>query len=107
VGRILLFDNRGGPSGAARVLWLDARGRVTRTWTGAGEPLQSAILGAVEPLADGAVWVTESERGTVWEVDAAGRVRWAFANPARAGDDDELVAAIFEMEPAVWLPPPP
>jgi hypothetical protein len=95
-GGLVLFDNHGGP---ARVLWLDARGQVTRSWGGEGEPLQSAILGAVAPLPDGAVWVSESERGTVWEVDRAGRVRWAFANPARTGPDGSLIAAIFEMEP--------
>jgi hypothetical protein len=104
-GRLVVFDNLGA-SGAARVIWLDGQANVVRAWAGHGEPLHSAILGAVEPLPDGAVWVAESERGTVWEVDPAGRVRWAFANPARTGADGALIAAIFEMEPVdpAWVP---
>ncbi len=107
---IRMFDNLGSPGGA-RALEVDRRGRKVWEWGGPpGEPLRSDTLGAVQELPGGDLLVTESERGQAWQVARDGTVRWAYANPERAGPDRTFVAAIFEMVAVpvadlAWLAP--
>jgi hypothetical protein len=62
----------------------------------------SATCGSNQRLANGDTLITETDRGRAFEVDADGNIVWEFLNPHRAGDDDELIASLFEV---VRLPP--
>lgn len=99
-GRLLVFDNLGADGGAAsRVLELDPRTQeITWRWGGAEVGLLSRTLGSVQRLANGNVLITESENGRALEVERGGAVVWEYRNPRRAGEDNELVAALFEVE---------
>ncbi|MCB9683867.1 MAG: hypothetical protein H6735_02350 [Alphaproteobacteria bacterium] len=109
-GALQLFDNRGGPDHASRVLVLDPTTMEPR-WTWAGQPglpLRSDVLGAVQELPNGNRLVTESTRGRAVEVTPDGDVVWEYHNPRSAGPDGDWVAAIFEIERIgerlPWLP---
>ena len=70
-------------------------------WTFGGEPpesLFSVFCGAASRLANGNTLITESCNGRALEVTSSGAVVWSFLSPHRAGDSDELVAALFEVE---------
>jgi len=98
-GRILLFDNHGGPDGTSRVLAIDPAGGAPEVvWAGFdGHPLRSAQAGAVHRLGNGDLLVVESERGDAFELDAERQIVWEFRSPHRAGARRELVAALFDV----------
>jgi hypothetical protein len=102
-GNLLVFDNRG-HDGRSKVIELDP---VTQTvaWTYAGTPENgffSATLGSYQRLPNGNTLITESNDGRAFEVTVDGEVVWEFYNPARAGDDRELIATLCDT---VRLPP--
>jgi len=103
-GRLLVFDNRGGPEGHSRVVEVDpVTGEMV--WSYTGDPpaeLSSEQAGTVVRLPDGNLLITESERGRAFEITRDGEVVWEFLSPHRAGPGDRLVATLFEV---VRLPP--
>jgi hypothetical protein len=103
-GHLLLFDNLGAARDRSRVLELEPlSGRVLWSYGGGrGVDLFSKTLGSCQRLPNGNTLITESENGRALEVTPAGRTVWEFYNPHRAGEHDELVAALFEL---VRLPP--
>ncbi len=99
-GRILLFDNKGGPGGGTRVVEIE-RGTGEVLWTYGeddGEAIFSPEGGTVARLGNGNTLITASESGRVIEIDPDGTVVWEFWSPHRAGQKDELVAAIWEVQ---------
>ncbi len=98
-GKLLLFDNRGGPDGSSRVLVVDpGTGAIVSQWNGfPGHVLRSEQAGVVHRLSNGDLLVVETERGNAWELDSQGQVVWEFASPHRAGARHELVAALFDV----------
>jgi hypothetical protein len=102
-GRLLLFDNLG-RSKRSRVLELDPRdSRVLWSYGEAeGQTFYSEGMGAQQRLPNGNTLVVESFAGRAFEVTPAGDRVWSFENPARAGDDDELIAVLPDL---VRLPP--
>lgn len=112
-GRLLVFDNRGGPGGHSRVVELDPEsGEVA--WSYVGDPpsaFSSPEAGTVARLANGNTLITESELGRAFEVTPEGGVVWEFVSPHRAGPRGGLVATLFEVvrvptgEIESWLPP--
>lgn len=106
-GTIWLFDNQGGEAGRSRVLHYDpATGKMLAHLEG----FYSAQAGSVQRLANGNLLVSESERGRAVEITADGTPVWEFESPHRAGEHNELVATLFEVQridrPA-WLPATP
>jgi hypothetical protein len=96
--RVLIYDNRGhvGPEWPTRVLEVDL---VTNeiTWQYAGTPedkFYSRTRGSQQLLPNGNVLMSEARRGRILEVTRGGEVVWDFRNPARGGDDNELVATV-------------
>jgi hypothetical protein len=74
-------------------------------WQYGGTPeadLFTKTLGSSQRLPNGNTLITESQNGRALEVTADGRIVWEFYNPHRAGEKNELVAALFEL---VRLPP--
>ncbi len=103
-GRILLFDNQGplrGPAAVARsrLLELTPRtGEVVWQYGGSREiDFFSRTLGASHRLSNGNTLIVESENGRAFEVTRAGDLVWEFYNPHRAGDDQELIAVLFDV----------
>ncbi|TNE88778.1 MAG: hypothetical protein EP330_13385 [Deltaproteobacteria bacterium] len=91
-GTVLLFDNGLKRSRAMRV---DADGREVWSWTRPG--FFSRFCGAVQPLADGQVLITESNPGRAVQVDAEGHVLWELHSPWRAVDDPTLTATLYAV----------
>ncbi|MEM7203439.1 MAG: arylsulfotransferase family protein [Planctomycetota bacterium] len=102
-GRLLLFDNRG-HQGTARAIEVDPRTHeVVWEYHGTAEtPLISEGLGTVQRLANGNTLITESESGRALEVTPDGDVVWEYLNPHRAGEDNELIASLFEVVRFDW-----
>jgi Arylsulfotransferase (ASST) len=97
-GRLLVFDNLG-RGGESRVVELDPLTQKIE-WQYGGtpdEPFASWKLGAAQRLPNGNTLITESTAGRAFEVTPAGRIVWEFLNPARAGRDRQLIAALNEL----------
>jgi hypothetical protein len=103
-GRLLLFDNRGSLP-HSRVLEFDPARPDTLAWEYSGSqeaPFFSFNCGTAERLPNGNTLITESDGGRAFEVTPEKETVWEFYNPHRAGDDQELIATLFEL---VRLPP--
>jgi len=97
-GNILLFDNLGGYDGnnSSRVIEVDPSTlAVTWQYTGSRDhPLFSGIRSSAERLADGNTLINESDGGRLLEVTQTGEIVWEYVNPARGGENDELIAVV-------------
>ena len=107
-GELLVFDNLGGHSGHSRVLRVPLQTlkgmpptspRPTWIWEPTqAEAFSSDFCGITQELAGGNVLATESCHGRVIEIDpATGDIVWEYISDRLAGDNDELVAALFEV----------
>jgi hypothetical protein len=107
-GRLLVFDNRGGPEGRSRVLEMDPITQEILWEYGSREGLYSETCGSSQRLPNGNTLITESDNGRAIEVTPAGRIVWEYRTPHRTGEDGELVATLFEVvrlpvAAAAWL----
>ena len=111
-GRILLFDNGGSRALNSRVIEFDP---VTREipWSYTGthwDRFYSETCGSCIRLPNGNTLITESDNGRALEVTHDGTVVWEFVSPHTAGEENELVATLFEVIrldpdfPMDWLP---
>lgn len=99
-GTLWVFDN-GLRRGTSRVVALDPHtGRELRAWPPSPHAgFHSEVCGAVQPLPNGNLLLTESTRGRAVEVAPDGAIVWRFVSPHRvAGPDGPLVACLFEVE---------
>jgi hypothetical protein len=97
-GNVLVYDNRGN-GGHSQAIEFDP---VTRrvAWRYRGEPAEafsSRQAGAIQRLANGNTLITESENGRAFEVTPAGEIVWDYFNPNRTGEDEELIAALYDV----------
>lgn len=100
-GHLLIFDNLG-VWPRSRVIEVDPLSqRIVWSFDGGRQPLISETCGTGQRLPNGNTIAVASDTGRAVEVDADGRVVWAWTNPARAGDDDDLIATLFQAE-RVW-----
>jgi hypothetical protein len=99
-GHILFFDNRGGPGPSSRILELDpATGQIEDVLVSTKQaPFYSEFCGTVIPMDKGNLLISETDQGRAFEIDPKGETVWEFFNPARGGDEDEFIAALFELE---------
>ena len=103
-GQLWLFDNQGSGEGRSRVLALDPHGQQVLGQWDRGGALYSEVLGAVQPLPDGQLLVTESTRGRAWQVDrGTGEVVWAYTNPAQR---EGLIGALYAVRRVPWAEVP-
>jgi len=109
-GHILLFDNQGN-YGSSRIVEYDP---VTQeiVWLYAGDEendFYSEKSGTAQRLPNGNTLIAETDFGRAFEVTPRGKIVWEYINPARAGDNRELIASLFEMTrlpedfPTDWL----
>lgn len=103
-GTLLVFDNLGAGPDRSRVLEIDPLTQEVLWQYGGDRDIDffSKTLGSSERLPNGNTLITESENGRALEVTPDGTVVWEFVTPHRAGEEDELVAVLFEMD---RLPP--
>jgi len=102
-GNILLFDNKG-HHGMSKVIEFDPLTQRIH-WAYEGTPengFYTESSGSAYRLANGNTLIIESNDGRVFEVTGEKQIVWEYYNPERAGDDDELIATLFDV---VRLPP--
>lgn len=108
-GELLIFDNLGAKGGHSRILALEfptasrqGAAQLTTKWTWAGTPpesFSSVFCGTIDALPGGNLLVAESCHGRAIEIDrATGDIVWEYVSDRVAGPDQELVAALFEIE---------
>ncbi len=97
-GHMLIFDN-GGSRGASRIIEFDpATKQITWVYRGGeGTPFHSERCGSNVRLPGGNTLISETDRGRAFEVTPAGDIVWEYVNPARAGENGEFIASVFEM----------
>ena len=97
-GNMLVFDNES-LKNFSIVLEFDPIRR-SRTWAYVGGQdgyFYSKACGSCQRLPNGNTLITESDRGRAFEVTPDKTIVWEYVNPHRAGDQDELVASLFEV----------
>jgi hypothetical protein len=97
-GNILIFDNRGDNGKSKAVEFDPLTQQVAWAYRGDSQkPFYSREAGVVERLPNGNTLITESEKGRAFEVARDGQIVWEFFNPNRAGENDELIAALYDV----------
>ncbi|MFH1501578.1 MAG: arylsulfotransferase family protein [Candidatus Eisenbacteria bacterium] len=102
-GRMLLFNNEAGTDARgeaiSEVVEFDPLTQDVR-WSYDGNApggLYSQASGSCQRLPNGNTLITESDNGRAIEVTPDGGIVWEFVNPMRAGQNDELIASLYEM----------
>lgn len=97
-GDLLVFDNQG-CHGRSKVIELEPLSqRIVWQYAGdASNDFYSELSGSCQRLPNGNTLITESNRGRAFEVTPEGRIVWEFFNPHRAGDNNQLIATLFEL----------
>jgi len=97
-GNILLFDNFKSLFNSA-VVELDLKTEEI-IWEYSGttdSPFFSATQGSNQPLPNGNILITESNRGRAFEVTPSKKIVWEFIHPNRVGNSNELIANLCEL----------
>jgi hypothetical protein len=97
-GNILVFDNYDSKNCSKVIEFNPLSGKLV--WSYRGDPPQSFYsgdCGASRRLQNGNTLIVESNFGRAFEVTPAGDIVWEFTNPHRVGDNDELVATLFDL----------
>lgn len=110
-GNILVFDNNG-LKGRSTVLEFDPSSRdVQWYYRGNGDnTFYTHACGSCQRLPNGNTLITESDPGRAFEVTHDKEIVWEYVNPHRAGEENELIATLFEVVrlretfPTDWLP---
>ena len=100
-GRILMFDNFGSMRvGESRAIEVDPFRQqiVWRYGEARGEGFYSATGGFVQRLGNGNTLIVSSNEGRAIEVTPGKEVVWEYDNPFRAGEKNELVATLEQVE---------
>jgi hypothetical protein len=97
-GNILLLDNQG-HYGMSKVIDLDPMTQEI-VWAYEGTPENGFFTetsGSTHRLANGNTLIVESNSGRAFEVAADGEIVWEYFNPERAGENDQLIATLFDI----------
>jgi hypothetical protein len=97
-GHMLLFDNLGHQR-ASKVIEIDPFTQEI-VWAYEGTPengFYSPSSGRNQRLPNGNTIINEATGGRVFEVTPDRKIVWEFYNPARAGEDKELIATLFHF----------
>ena len=103
-GRILLFDNQGpslrGDPDHSEALEIDAlSGEVVWAYRAPEKhEFFSMIAGTCQRLENGNTLIAESVRGRALEVTRAGEIVWEFQSPYRAGEENQHVAFLPDIQ---------
>ena len=109
-GHMLFLDNEGA-HGFSRVVEFDPL-TLEFVWEYAGNEQNGFVTntaGKVQRLPNGNTLITEANAGRVFEVNLRGDIIWEFFNPYHSGENNELIAKIFDMQrlpadfPTDWI----
>ena len=98
-GNLLLFDNHDEYEKSS-VEEYDPR-TMELVWSYRGsddEPFYSRSCGSAQRLPGGNTLVTESDNGRAFEITPEGEIVWEFFNPHLAGENDEFIAVLLELQ---------
>jgi outer membrane protein assembly factor BamB len=98
-GNLLLFDNHDEYQKSS-VEEYDPR-TMELVWSYRGsenEPFYSRTCGSAQRLPGGNTLVTESDNGRAFEITPEGEIVWEFFNPHLAGENDEFIAVLLELQ---------
>jgi hypothetical protein len=107
-GNILLLDNKG-YHGMSKVIEFDPFTREI-AWAYEGTPENGFFTessGAAHRLPNGNTLIVESNSGRAFEVTGDDRIVWEYYSPYRAGENDGLIATLFDvvrLDPAYVQP---
>jgi len=102
-GRMLLFNNEAGIDAEgepmSEVIEFDPLSQDVHWSYNGNAPggFYSPTSGSCERLPNGNTLLTETDNGRAIEVRRDGTIVWEFVNPKRAGEDDGLIAALYEV----------
>ena len=98
-GNILIFDNfvaNGAEQGSAVVEFDPRTRKVAWQYLGSGDRLlASQTRSCQQLLANDNILINEADHGRILEVDRQGRTVWEYVHPLRAGEQRELIPAVF------------
>ena len=97
-GNMLLFDNRG--SYPHSVVMEMAPPTWETMWEYRGSertPFYTRTCGSAQRFPNGNTLIVESDNGRAFEVTPAKEIVWEYVSPHRAGDQNELVATLFDL----------
>lgn len=94
-GNIMVFDN-GIIRKRSRIIEIDPKTE-TIVWTYDAPHFFSQLRGAAQPLPNGNVLITESDKGHVFEITREGKKVWEFWNPDVQGEKSPTRAVIYRM----------
>lgn len=97
-GNLLVFDNMGIWPRSRALEVNPATQQIAWTFDGGHAPLISETCGTAHRLENGNTLIIASDTGRAVEVTPDKRVVWEYFNPARAGEDGELVATLFDVQ---------
>jgi hypothetical protein len=97
-GNMLVFDNQG-HFGRSKVIEIDPLSQqIVWSYAGSGEtPFYTESSGTAYRLSGGNTLIVESNTGRAFEVTPGGLTVWEYHNPNRAGENEELVATLFDV----------
>jgi hypothetical protein len=112
-GNMLLFDNQGYHGGSKVIEFDPLTQQIVWAYEGTEENgFHSSSLGSCQRLPNGNTLITESKGGRAFEVVPDKTIVWEFYNPARSGENNELIGALYEVVrlapdfPADWADNP-
>ena len=97
-GNLLIFDNLG-HHGKSRVIEFNPLTQKI-AWSYKGQPADkfyTHTCGSNQRLPNGNTLIIESDNGRAFEVTPAGKIVWEYVNPYRAGENNELIATLFDV----------
>jgi hypothetical protein len=97
-GNILVFDNKGFDGRSSVIEFNPILRKIEWFYRGDRKnPFYSETCGSCQRLDNGNTLITESDSGRAFEVTRDKKIVWEFINPNRAGKNNELIAALFEV----------
>ena len=99
-GNMLLFDNLGAGN-SSRILEFNPLAPEEIIWSYTGSPPESfycELAGSQQRLPNGNTLITDTVSGRAFEVTHEDRkIVWEYINTKRAGENNELIAALFDV----------
>jgi Arylsulfotransferase (ASST) len=97
-GNVLIFDNLGSQNNKSRVIEINPMTQeiVWQYKENEKYSFYSKTCGTNQRLPNGNTLIAESDNGRVLEVTPGNEIVWEYLNPNRAGEDNELIATMFE-----------
>jgi hypothetical protein len=109
-GHMLIFDNKGRSNNSSVIEFDPLSQKIFWKYSGTNDnPFYSKTCGSCQPLPNGNILISDTESGKAFEVTQDMKIVWEFFNPHRAGKDQQLIAAIYEIIrldhdfPLIWL----